>query len=132
MEEKKLYSRKAIIIATFFFGPFLTGLLMRTNFINLNKKRFGTIAFVIGCLYSLLLHIVIFAISDEMFEKLPNTLIPFINAILAYYLIETYQGIDLNNCKKNNKHFISAWKVAAICTIYMIVLIGSIVIYVYI
>ena len=122
MEEKnKLYSRKAIIIATFFFGPFLTGFLMCLNFRKLEKKRLGTIILIICYIYSILLHIVVFSIPDEIFEKIHATFIPFINATLAYFLINKYQGFDLEEYMKMNKPFVSAWKVLAICTICLLI-----------
>jgi hypothetical protein len=127
----KLYSQKAIGVATFFGGPVAAGILIRKNFIALGKKEHAFYALIIGIASTILLFIGIFSIPQNILDKTPNTLIPIIYTAVIYYINEIYQGKELKEHKEKNGIFYSNWKAAGVGAIFMSVLLGVLGIYFY-
>ena len=106
-ENKKLYSQRAIGIATYFGGPLAAGILIRKNFINLNKERQGLNALIIGIISTFILFAGIFSIPENIIDKIPNALIPLVYTGIIYLIVEAIQGKDLKEFKENKlKKFI--------------------------
>lgn len=122
----KLYSQKAISIATFFGGPLAAGVLARQNFINLGKEQLGRNALIMGLLATILLIVGILAIPENIADKLPNAIIPLVYTAIIYFIIENFQGALFKEHKENNREFYSNWKATGIGVICMLLLIGSI------
>ncbi len=125
----KLYSQKAITIATFFGGPLAAGFLARQNFINLGKGDYGRNSMYIGIISTILLFVGIFSIPENIINKIPNYIIPAIYTPIIYYLIEKYQGKELKEHKDNNGEFYSGWKATGIGAACMAVIIVFILTY---
>lgn len=113
-ENKKLYSQRAIGIATYIGGPLAAGILVRQNFINLNKERQGLNSLLFGIVSTFILFAGIFSIPDEIIDKIPNSLIPLIYTGAIYLIVESIQGKDLKEFKENNGTFYSEWNAAGI------------------
>jgi len=132
MEENlKLYSQKAIAIATYLGSPLAAGILIRQNCINLGRERQGLNALMIGIISTILMFIGIFAIPEYIIDKVPNALIPLIYTVIIYIIVERIQGEDLKNHKKNQGEFYSSWKAAGIGGISAVILTAGIFAYVY-
>ena len=132
MEENKFfYSQRAILIATFFGSPLAAGILVRKNYINLGKDKEGLYALLIGIIATILLFIGIFAIPEEIMDKIPDVAIPFIYTGIIYLIVERIQGQELRIHKESKGNFYSAWKAAGIGVISMIVLIAGLFSYLY-
>lgn len=127
----RFYSQRAIAIATFFGGPLAAGYLVRQNFINLDKEDYGKYALIIGVLSTLLIFVVIFSIPEHIIEKIPSPLIPAIYTLIIYFIIEKLQGEKLNEHKKSNGEFQSAWKAAGVGFICTVIISGGVLGYVY-
>lgn len=127
----KLYSQREIGIATFFGGPLAAGILIRQNYINLNKDKQGLYALIIGILSMVLIFVGIFSIPDNIFEKIPNSIFPFIYTGIIYLIVEKLQGFEIKRHKENGGEFYSGWKAAGVGTVSMIVLAAGIFGYVY-
>ena len=127
----KLYSQRAISIATFFGGPMAAGFLARQNFINLGKEDYGKYSMLIGIVSTLLIFAGIFSIPEHILDKIPNILIPTIYTGIIYLIIEKLQGKELSDHKINKGEFYSAWKAAVVGAICMVVLLIGIFSYVY-
>lgn len=127
----KLYSQRAISIATFFGGPMAAGILARQNFKNLGKDDYGRYALIIGIVSTILIFVGIFSLPEGVIDKVPNVLIPTIYTGIIYVIIEKFQGNELANHKDNNGEFYSLWKAAGIGAVCMVILITGILGYVY-
>lgn len=127
----KLYSQRAISIATFFGGPLAAGILARQNFINLGKDDYGKYSLIIGIVSTILIYLGIFSLPEPIIDKIPNVLIPAIYTGIIYFIIERLQGSELADHKNNNGEFYSAWKAAGIGAICMTILLIGIFGYVY-
>ena len=119
----KLYSKRAIIISTFFGGPLAAGILARQNFINLGKENYGKNALIIGIVSTLLVFVAIFSLPERIIDKIPNFVIPSFYTLIISLILEKLQGDDLKQHKINNGVFYSAWKAAGIgfvCSIFIL------------
>ncbi|MDD4528219.1 MAG: hypothetical protein PHF25_09385 [Candidatus Margulisbacteria bacterium] len=127
----KLYSQRAIAIATYFGGPLAAGILIRKNFINLGKEKQGLNSLIIGILSTLLIFYGIFQIPESILDKIPNALIPLIYTGIIYLIVENLQGQELNKHKEEKNEFYSNWKATGIGAICSVILIGGIFAYAY-
>jgi len=123
----KLYSQRAISIATFFGGPVVAGFLIKKNYEALNQKKAGKKAFLIGIVSTILLFAGIFSIPEHFFEKVPNIVIPAIYTGIIYLIVDTIQGEWLKEHKENGGEFYSRWKAAGIGAIFMVILFALII-----
>lgn len=123
---KKLFSQKAIAIATYFGGPAAAGYLVKKNYDAYNQSDKGKIAFIIGIVSTLLIYAGIFSIPEQIIDKIPNVLIPGIYTLIIYYIVEKIQGQWLNQHKKSGGEFYSGWKATGIGAIFMVILLAII------
>lgn len=132
MEEKfKLYSQKAIAIATYFGGPLAAGILIRKNSLNLGREKEGLVALIVGIISTILLFWGIFQIPEPIIDKIPNILIPAIYTGIIYLIVEKLHGQILKNHKEENNEFYSNWRATGIGAICAVVLFGGIFAYAY-
>ena len=127
----KLYSIRAITIATFIGGPIPAGILIRHNFITLGEKEKGNYALFIGIAVTLILLVIIFSIPNKISDKIPNQLFPLIYTGLIYLISEKYLGKELKAHKENNGKFYSAWKAAGTGSIFLVLMLSIAGIYMY-
>jgi hypothetical protein len=118
----KLYSNRAITIATYFGGPIAAGILVRRNFINLGKTKYGRYSLYIGIISTILLFIGIYSIPEGIIDKIPNAIIPLSYTAVIWAIVKKLQGEDLKKHKENNGNFYSAWKAAGVGAISMSVI----------
>ena len=125
---KKLFSSKAINIATFLGGPLAASILMRRNFINLGNEKAGLMSIVIGVLTTMLIIIAIVLIPESTLDKIPSFIIPAIYTAIVLLLVERTQGEALKRQKEIEDGFYSGWKAAGHgllgATIYLGVVLG--------
>ena len=132
MEEKfKLYSQKAIIIATFFGGPVAAGILIRKNSLNLGREKEGLIALIIGITSTIILIVSVFWTSDPIIDKVANTLIPPIYMLIIAVIVDKIYGQILKKHKEENNEFYSNWRAAGIGFACSIVIFGGAFTYAY-
>lgn len=110
----KLYTERAINIATFFGGPIAAGILIRRNFINLGNEEYGKHAIAIAVVSMVLLIVGISYMPEtENMDKLGKFFPIVITAIVAG-ILHKYQGEDLKVHEKNFGTFYSGWRAAGI------------------
>ena len=132
MEEKiKLYSQKAIAIATYFGGPLAAGILIRKNSLNLGREKEGLIALIVGIVSTILLFWGIFQIPESIIDKIPNVLIPAVYTGIIYLIVERMHGNILRKHKEEKNEFYSNWRAAGIGLICTVILLGGIFAYAY-
>jgi hypothetical protein len=125
-ETKKLFSQRAIAIATYFGGPAAAGFLIKRNYEAHNQEDNGKKAFVIGIISTLLLFAGIFSIPENIIDKIPNVVIPAIYTGIIYLIVEKIQGQWLNEHKESGGEFHSGWKATGIGAIFMVILLAMI------
>lgn len=119
-----LYSQRAILVATFFGGPMAAGILARQNFINLGDEKRGNQAFYIGIIATVLVFGLLFSLPQEWIEKIPRLAIPTVYMGIIYFLIQKFQGNELEHHKENQAPFYSLWKafgIGLLCLLAMFV-----------
>jgi hypothetical protein len=121
-ESKKLYSQKAIAIATYLGGPMAAAYLVKKNYKADNQEEKGKKVYIIGIISTILLFAGIFAIPEYIIEKIPNAIIPAIYTGIIYLLIEKLQGVWLKEHKESGGEFYSGWKGAGIGAIFMLII----------
>jgi hypothetical protein len=132
MEEKiKLYSQRAIAIATYFGGPLAAGILIRKNFLNLGKEKEGLITLIVGILSTVLLFWGIFQVPDSIIDKIPYVLIPAIYTGIIFLIVEKMHGQILKKHKEDKNKFYSNWKAVGIGLICAVIWLGGIFTYAY-
>ena len=125
-ENKKFYSQRAISITTFFGGPLAAGILMKQNYLNLDKEKQGKNALFIGIVSTIIIFGGLLALPENIIDKIPNEIIPLIYTGIIFLIVNKTQGKELKLHKENNGEFYSAWKAAKIGAISMIAILFSI------
>lgn len=127
----RLYSQKGISIATFFGGPLAAGYLIRQNFKALGKEREGLISIILGILFTVVLFVPLFTLPETVLDQIPNQLIPAIYTLIIYGIVEATQGKDLKVHKEEQREFESNWKASGIGFLWMLVLGGMLLTYIF-
>ena len=126
MEEKiKLYSQKAIAIATFFGGPVAAGILIRKNSLNIGREKEGLTVLIVGIVSTILLFWGIFQIPEPMIDNIPKALIPTIYTGIIYLIVEIIHGKILKKHKEEKNEFYSNWRATGIGLICMAFISGT-------
>ena len=128
---RKLYSERALLIATFFGGPLVAGYMMGENFKALGFHKAGTRSFIIGILSAVVLYGVLFLIPESVMERVPGVFIPGIYTVIIVMIFQKYQKAAVVRHKGMGGKFHSGWKAAGIGTLFMIIQIAVIFLFVY-
>ncbi|MBS2213605.1 hypothetical protein KEM09_19510 [Carboxylicivirga mesophila] len=124
-ENKRLFSQKAIALATFFGGPAAAGYLIKKNYDAYGELSKGKNAFAIGVISTILLFSGIFSIPESIIDKIPNALIPAVYTGIIYLIVEKLQGHWLDEHKAADGEFYTMWRSAGIGVIFtLIILVG--------
>jgi hypothetical protein len=110
-----IYSAKHIRMGTFFGGPLIAGYLIAENY-----KVFGDYGKAkTAWLYCILATVVIYSgallIPDSV--HFPNYLIPLVYCWLAYYIVQRFQGDEINAYAKTGKAFFGWGRVVLVSLI---------------
>ncbi|MEL6556905.1 MAG: hypothetical protein AAFQ94_01895 [Bacteroidota bacterium] len=123
---KKLFSSKAINIATFLGGPLAASILMRRNFINLGNEKAGLMSVIIGMLTTMVIIIALILIPESTINKVPSFIIPAIYTAIVMLLVERTQGEALKRQKEIEGGFYSGWKAAGLGLLGAVIYLGAI------
>ena len=116
------YSQREIGFATFIGGPLAAGYLIRENFNTLNNPDEGKKALIIGIIATIIMFTGIFMTPENIMDKIPNQVIPFIYTGIIYLIVERLHGKILKQHKENKNEFYSGWKAAGIGFISLIIM----------
>lgn len=108
----KIYTEKAIQVATFLGGPLVAGYLIAENF-----KTFGDFnkvkkTWLITILLSLVIFTLLFLIPED--SKIPNVVFPFIYMGIAAYLAKKFQEQKINEHLNNGGEKFNGWRTAGV------------------
>ncbi len=127
----KLYSKKSIGVATFLGGPLAACLMMRRNFLNLGDEKSGLITIFIGGLATMGILIAAILIPDNAFGKSYSFIVPAIYTGIIMLVLENSQGKALKLQQELVDGFYSGWRAAGVGLLSALILIGSLVAYVF-
>lgn len=109
-KELKLYSTKAIWIATYLGSPLIAGYLMRVNYLALQEEQKAKNTLWWSILATVLLIIGLLMIPEHSIDRIPSFLIPMLYAGIVYFIVEKKQGALLIRHKELGNEFYSIWK----------------------
>jgi len=112
----KIFTNKAISIATFFGGPLAAGFLISKNFKTFGKDQAALNSVFIGILFTIILlfaQLLFFQkLQDNNIYKLLQSLLPLVDAAIITLLIEKLQGKEIQQFLANNGQTASNWQAA--------------------
>lgn len=118
----KLYSQSAIWVGTFLGGPLAAAYLIKENYKAFNLPEKGRNALLIGVISTVLLLGILFALPENLIDRIPRQLLPLIYTGIVYFIVERYQGPLLKQHKENGYDFFSRWKAVGIGLIAALIL----------
>jgi hypothetical protein len=127
----KLYSQKAIGIATFLGGTLAATYLIRENYLSLNKPEEGKKTLIIGVIGTICFLSALLIVPEHILDQVPNQVYAIVITGIIYLIVEKLQGETLKKHKDNENEFHSGWKAAGVGFISLIILLSGIVGYAY-
>jgi hypothetical protein len=126
MEEnkKKIFTNKAISVATFFGGPLAAGFLIAKNFKVFEKPDAARNSIFIGILSTILLFTGILLAPEDIINKIPQPLIPAIYTLIIAGLVDWLQGAEIKKFLKSNGQKASNWIAAGYGFVGLIITLG--------
>jgi hypothetical protein len=120
----KMYTTKGIRVATFLGGPLVAGYLIAENFKAFNeadkvKKTW---------LYTIIATVVIFGVAFLLPESGSSgrIIFPLIYSWVAYYIVQNYQGTQMDTFTNTGGETVSWWRVIGVgligCIITLLIL----------
>lgn len=117
----QLYSEKQISIATFIGGPIAAGILLRKNYLNLERPKAAFNALFLGIFATIIIYIGLFILPDNIVDKMPNVLIPLIYTGIISIIVNKSMGIQILNHRKNGMIFFSYWNSFGVAIIALVI-----------
>ncbi|MBW8323668.1 MAG: hypothetical protein K0M50_02785 [Prolixibacteraceae bacterium] len=121
MNEKKIYNLNQIEGACVIGSPIVAGILIAHNYRAMGEHQKGTLWIIIGIVWTLALIGIAMVLPENMFEK-SRMLLPALNGLLLYPIINRLQGDKIREHFKNKGEKGSNWLVAGL-TLGMVALI---------
>ncbi|GEM_PF-1358320 len=109
---RKIFTNKAILVATFLGGPITAGFLISKNYKTFGNDNAARNSIFIGILSSILMFAGIFMIPENIIDKIPRQLIPLIYTAIIAGLVEKLQGQKIKNFLANDGQKASNWQAA--------------------
>lgn len=126
-----LHTKKAVWITSFFGGPLAAGYLIYENYRNLNNQKNAKISLFLGIITTLLLFVGIFSIPDNIIDKIPNQIIPFIYTGIIYLIVKKIFGEILKKHKEDGGRFYKTGRAVIIGIVSTLIIIAGVLIYVF-
>lgn len=109
---QKIFTNKAISVATFFGGPIAAGFLISKNYKAFGNNDAARNSIFIGILSTILMFAGIFMIPENIIDKIPQQLIPLIYTAIIAGLVEKLQGQKIKDFLAENGQKASNWQAA--------------------
>ncbi len=109
---QKIFTHKAISVATLFGGPIAAGFLISKNYKTFSNDDAARNSIFIGILSTILMFAGIFMIPENIIDKTPQQLIPLIYTAIIAVLIEKLQGQKIKDFLANDGKKASNWQAA--------------------
>jgi hypothetical protein len=109
-KETPLFSTGEVWFASYIGGPLAATYVVYYNFQKLHKENEARNSLIIGILATVFIFGSIYFIPDDIFAKVPNSVIPLSYTLIAAYIVQHFQGKELKAHFKNEGIKVSAWK----------------------
>ncbi len=116
----KLYSKRAILFATFVGSPLAGGYLMKSNLLSLGQNELAKKVFTISTVSTFLILTLFIFLPESLVDKIPNSLFPAIYTTMFAVYIEKFMGSELKEHRNEGREFHSGWKAFGICLLALI------------
>ena len=113
-EPRKLYTKAAVMLATFLGGPLGGSIVMRRNSVNLGRSREGNIILCIGILLMVFVGGLSFLEIEKRLDNTLNMLLPPFFVGLYAMFTNRLQGGAIQRQREEQKPFYSIWRAAGI------------------
>lgn len=120
---EKIYSEKAIRIATFFAGPLVAGYCIAENFKVFNDKEKAQKTWLITAITSFFIVCLVFLLP----ENFPSIIFPIIYSFIASYFLKTYQEKNIQNHMSNGGETYNGWRMTVIGLVSLLTFLAVIV-----
>lgn len=109
---QKIFTTKAISVATFFGGPLAAGFLISKNYKVFGNENASRNSIFIGIISTLIVFGGILFIPENIIDKIPQPLIPAIYTAIIAGLVEKLQGQKIKDFLSDNGQKASNWQTA--------------------
>jgi len=123
-DKRKIFTNKAISVATLFGGPLAAGFLIAKNFKVFEKPNAARNSIFIGILTTILLFTVILLVPEDIINKIPQPLIPAVYTLIIAGLVDWLQGAEIKKFLNNEGQKASNWIAAGYGFIGLIITLG--------
>lgn len=122
---RKIYSERAISVATFMGGPLVAGYLMAENFKVFGDAQKVKKAWIISILSTIFAFALIFLIPENI--NIPNVIFPLIYMSITSYLVKIHQEQKIKEHLHQGGEKYNWWRTIAISIIGCIITVGPVV-----
>jgi hypothetical protein len=109
---QKIFTNRAISVATFIGGPISAGFLISKNYKAFGNDNAARNSIFIGILSTILMFVCIFMIPENIIDKIPQQLIPFVYTAIIAVFVEKQQGQKIKDFLADDGQKASNWQVA--------------------
>lgn len=108
----KIFSKRAILGATFLGGPLVAGFLISKNFIVFGDEDAARKSLFLGIISTLLLFLIFLILPENIIDKIPQPVIPIIYTVIIGFLIDELQGDKIEEYMALKGQKASGWLAA--------------------
>lgn len=131
INSQKIFTNKAISVATFFGGPLAAGFLISKNYKAFGNDNAARNSIFIGIISTILLFAGIFMLPEKIIDRIPQALIPAIYTAIIAGLVEKLQGQKIKSFLDNNGQKASNWQAAGYGFLGLLIIAGFLVIMIF-
>lgn len=123
ISQQKIYTIKAIRVATFLGGPLVAGYLISENYRAFNEDKKSKMALVYGAVATILLFAAILMIPNP--TKVPTYIIPVAYSWLTYLLVQKFLGEQMQAHYAEGGESYTIWRGVLVAVIGAVLTFGS-------
>lgn len=123
ISQQKIYTIKAIRVATFLGGPLVAGYLISENYRAFNEDKKSKMALVYGAIATILLFAAILMIPNP--TKVPTYIIPVAYSWLTYLLVQKFLGEQMQAHYAEGGESYTIWRGVLVAVIGAVLTFGS-------
>ncbi len=110
----KIYTIKAIQVATFIGGPLVAGYLIAENYKAINEHGKAKTTWIYAVIATVIIFGLAISIADNDHIKIPTPVIPLIYSWITYWLVQTYQKQQIDTFLTSGGTTYSWWRTIGI------------------
>lgn len=105
----KIFTNKAISVATFFGGPLAAGFLISKNFKAFGKEEAARNSIFLGIGFTFIILVLLFLLPDQIAGKIPQTILPAIYTGVIALIVDKLQGEQIKDFLDKGGQKASNW-----------------------